>query len=70
MARVVAQAAVGVAPDYMDIGPVSLGHPIGCSGARILATLPHEMAKRRSRYGCAALCITGGMGIVTAVELL
>jgi acetyl-CoA C-acetyltransferase len=119
MARIVSQAAVGVAPDYMGIGPVpavhlalkragltvkdidlfeineafaaqtlavikelgideailnvnggaiALGHPIGCSGARILVTLLHEMARRECRYGCAALCIAGGMGIATIVE--
>ena len=43
-------------------GAISLGHPIGASGARILVTLVHEMLKRDSKYGLATLCIGGGMG--------
>ncbi len=43
-------------------GAVALGHPIGASGARILVTLLHEMAKRDARLGLATLCIGGGMG--------
>jgi acetyl-CoA C-acetyltransferase len=49
-------------------GAIALGHPIGCSGARIVTTLVHEMQKRRSRYGLASLCISGGMGMALAVE--
>ncbi|MFK0570860.1 acetyl-CoA C-acetyltransferase [Endozoicomonas sp.] len=49
-------------------GAVALGHPIGASGARILVTLLHEMAKRDVRYGLATLCIGGGMGIAMVVE--
>ncbi len=49
-------------------GAIALGHPIGCSGARILTTLVHEMAKRQARVGLAALCIGGGQGIATIVE--
>lgn len=50
-------------------GAVALGHPIGASGARILVTLLHEMKRRESRYGLATLCIGGGMGIATVVEM-
>lgn len=50
-------------------GAIALGHPIGCSGARILVTLLHEMKRRESRYGLATLCIGGGMGIATVVEM-
>jgi acetyl-CoA C-acetyltransferase len=50
-------------------GAVSLGHPIGASGARILVTLLHEMKRRDSRYGLATLCIGGGQGIATVVEI-
>lgn len=50
-------------------GAVALGHPIGASGARILVTLLHEMRRRDSRYGLAALCIGGGQGIATIVEM-
>ncbi len=49
-------------------GAIALGHPIGASGARILVTLLHEMAKRGSKYGLAALCVGGGMGVATVVE--
>lgn len=49
-------------------GAIALGHPIGASGARILVTLLHEMEKRRSKYGLAALCIGGGMGIAGVIE--
>ncbi|MFO8083082.1 MAG: acetyl-CoA C-acetyltransferase [Desulfobacterales bacterium] len=49
-------------------GAIALGHPIGCSGARILTTLVHEMAKRDAKVGLAALCIGGGQGIATIVE--
>jgi acetyl-CoA C-acetyltransferase len=50
-------------------GAVALGHPIGASGARILVTLLHEMKRTGSRYGLAALCIGGGQGIATIVEM-
>ena len=49
-------------------GAIALGHPIGASGARILVTLLHEMAKRDSKKGLASLCIGGGMGVALAVE--
>ena len=49
-------------------GAIALGHPIGASGARILVTLLHEMARRNSRYGLATLCIGGGQGAAVVVE--
>lgn len=49
-------------------GAIALGHPIGCSGARILTTLAHEMIKRDAKVGLAALCIGGGQGIATIIE--
>ena len=49
-------------------GAIALGHPIGASGARVLTTLLHEMARRDSKKGLASLCIGGGMGIALAVE--
>ncbi|MDM8533766.1 acetyl-CoA C-acetyltransferase [Clostridiaceae bacterium HSG29] len=49
-------------------GAISLGHPIGGSGARILVTLLHEMEKRESKKGLATLCIGGGMGTAVLVE--
>jgi acetyl-CoA C-acetyltransferase len=119
MARIIAQAAAGVSPEIMGIGPVpavrkalqraglqladidlielneafaaqslavvkelgidaerlnvnggaiALGHPIGCSGSRILVTLMHEMERRQVRYGLATLCIAGGLGLATIIE--
>ncbi|WP_223591543.1 acetyl-CoA C-acetyltransferase [Neobacillus bataviensis] len=50
-------------------GAIALGHPIGASGARILVTLIHEMKKRQARVGLATLCIGGGQGVATIVEL-
>ncbi|WP_338471153.1 acetyl-CoA C-acetyltransferase [Niallia sp. XMNu-256] len=50
-------------------GAIALGHPIGASGARIMVTLLHEMQRRNSRYGLATLCIGGGMGIATVLEM-
>ena len=49
-------------------GAIAVGHPIGCSGARIVATLLHEMDRRRSRYGLATLCVSGGMGGALLLE--
>ena len=49
-------------------GAISLGHPIGASGARILVTLIHEMKRQNKDKGCATLCIGGGMGIALCVE--
>ena len=119
LARIVAAASAGVAPDVMGIGPVpavrkalalaglrasdldlieineafaaqsiacmreleldpaktnvnggaiALGHPLGASGARIAATLLHEMRRRGSRYGLATMCIGVGQGIATIFE--
>ena len=48
-------------------GAIAIGHPIGASGARILATLLHEMQRRGAKKGLATLCIGGGMGIALAV---
>ncbi len=49
-------------------GAIALGHPIGASGARVLVTLLHEMARRDAKKGLATLCIGGGMGIALCVE--
>jgi acetyl-CoA acetyltransferase len=49
-------------------GAIALGHPLGCSGARIVTTLVHEMKRRGSRYGLATMCIGVGQGIATIVE--
>ncbi len=49
-------------------GAIALGHPIGCSGARIVATLVHELRRRGARYGMATLCIGVGQGLAVIVE--
>ena len=51
-------------------GAIALGHPVGSSGCRILVSLVHEMHRRGVKYGMATLCIAGGMGQATVVELL
>ncbi len=60
--------------DKMDIinvngGAIALGHPVGSSGSRIIVSLIHEMKKRGLKYGLATLCIAGGMGQATIVEM-
>jgi acetyl-CoA C-acetyltransferase len=49
-------------------GAIALGHPIGCTGARILVTLVYEMNRRRAKRGLATLCVSGGLGMAMAVE--
>lgn len=121
IARMIAYATAGVAPDYMGIGPVyavpkalkiaglqldqielielneafaaqalsvvkelgidlnkvnvnggavALGHPLGCTGAKLTATLLHEMQRRKSRYGMVTMCVGGGMGAAGIFELM
>lgn len=61
---------VGWDPAKVNVngGAIAIGHPIGASGARILVTLLHEMARRDAKKGLATLCIGGGMGIALTVE--
>ncbi len=61
---------LGVDPKKFNVngGAIALGHPLGCSGARIMTTLVHEMNKRGNRYGLATMCIGVGQGIATIVE--
>ena len=49
-------------------GAISLGHPIGASGCRVLVTLLHEMNRSDAKKGLATLCIGGGQGVALAVE--
>ena len=49
-------------------GAIALGHPIGCTGVRIITTLVHEMKKRNAKRGLATLCVSGGMGLALLVE--
>jgi acetyl-CoA C-acetyltransferase len=62
--------ALNLDPDIVNVngGAVALGHPIGCSGSRILVTLLYEMQRRDAKIGLGALCVGGGMGFAMIVE--
>ena len=64
--------ALGWDTDKVNIsgGAISLGHPIGASGARVLVTLLHGMQRQSAKKGLATLCIGGGQGVAMAVELV
>ena len=49
-------------------GAIALGHPLGCTGAKLTATLLHEMQRRGSRYGLVSMCVGGGMGAAGIFE--
>lgn len=61
---------LNIAPERVNVngGAIAIGHPLGCSGARILTTLLYEMERREARYGLAAMCIGVGQGIATIIE--
>ncbi len=64
------QRDTGVSGDRLNVngGAIALGHPTGCSGARIMTTLLHELRRRRGRYGLQVMCTGGGMATATLVE--
>ena len=61
---------LGLDPDRVNPngGAIALGHPLGCSGARILTTLVHELGRLKGRYGLATMCIGVGQGIALIIE--
>jgi 3-oxoadipyl-CoA thiolase len=61
---------LGIEEERLNVngGAIALGHPLGCSGARLMTTLVWEMRRRRARYGVAALCVGVGQGVATVVE--
>lgn len=61
---------LGIPGEKLNVngGAIALGHPLGCTGARLTATLLHEMARRGSRYGVVSMCIGGGMGAAAVYE--
>jgi acetyl-CoA C-acetyltransferase len=61
---------VPIPADKLNVngGAIALGHPIGCSGARIVVTLLHELQRRGQTKGLATLCVSGGMGMAMAIE--
>jgi acetyl-CoA C-acetyltransferase len=62
--------AMGWDPARVNVngGAIAIGHPIGASGARVLTTLLHELARRGGRKGLATLCVGGGMGVALCIE--
>ncbi len=63
---------LGIPHEKLNVngGAIALGHPLGCSGARIVTTLVHEMKRRGSRYGLATMCVGVGQGEAVVLELL
>jgi acetyl-CoA acyltransferase len=61
---------LGVDPEKVNVngGAIALGHPLGCTGAKLTATLLHEMKRRNLRYGVVSMCIGGGMGAAAVFE--
>jgi len=61
---------LGLNPARLNVngGAIALGHPIACSGARIVTTLLHEMRRRRAARGLATLCVSGGLGMAVSFE--
>ena len=69
---IVAIRELGIDEDKVNPngGAVALGHPMGCSGARLITTLTHEMVRRRAKYGLAAMCVGMGQGAATILEIV
>ena len=63
---------VGLDEDIVNVngGAIALGHPLGCTGAKLTATLIHEMRRRNVRYGICTMCVGGGMGAAGVIENL
>ena len=61
---------LGIDHDRLNVngGAIAIGHPLGCSGARLLGTLAHELRRRGGRYGLATLCIGVGQGLAAIIE--
>lgn len=60
----------GIKGDNVNVngGAIALGHPLGCSGARIVTSLCHELEKQKRQYGLATICVAGGLGMAMVVE--
>ncbi|BAU27932.1 acetyl-CoA acyltransferase [Aneurinibacillus soli] len=63
---------LGIDPDKVNVngGAIALGHPLGCSGAKLTVTLLHEAARRGARYGVVSMCIGGGQGAAGVFEFV
>jgi acetyl-CoA acyltransferase len=62
----------GLDPDKVNVngGAIALGHPLGCTGAKLTATLLREMKRRKSKYGMVTMCVGGGQGAAGIFESL
>ena len=62
--------AAGLDPEKVNVngGAVALGHPLGCTGAKLTAQILHELARRKARYGLVTMCVGGGMGAAGIFE--
>jgi acetyl-CoA acyltransferase len=65
------QRELGISTDKLNVngGAIALGHPLGCTGAKLTATLLHELRRRGKRYGIVSMCIGGGMGAAGLFEV-
>lgn len=65
------QKTLGIPEEKLNVNGsgISLGHPVGATGVRLVVTLIHELAKRKQRYGLATLCAGGGMGTAVVIEM-
>ena len=63
---------IGADPARLNVngGAIALGHPLGCSGAKLMATLLHELERTGGRYGLQTMCEGGGMANATIIERL
>ncbi|MGD2124862.1 MAG: acetyl-CoA C-acetyltransferase [Desulfobacteraceae bacterium] len=66
---IVKELGLDMARVNVNGGAIALGHPVGCSGARLMVTLMHEMKRRGAKYGIDTLCAGGGQGVATVVQL-
>jgi acetyl-CoA acyltransferase len=63
---------LGMNPEKVNVngGAIALGHPLGCTGAKLTVSLLNEMQRRQARYGMVTMCIGGGMGAAGVFELI
>jgi acetyl-CoA acyltransferase len=67
---VIRQLGLDPAKTNVNGGAIALGHPLGCTGAKLTATILRELARRQARYGLVTMCVGGGMGAAGIFERL
>jgi acetyl-CoA acyltransferase len=67
---VIREAGLDIEKTNLNGGAIALGHPLGCTGAKLTATILREMARRKSRYGLVTMCVGGGQGAAGILEWL